>query len=309
MRRSLVFLLLLACTTARLPAQANAAAPGADLREARSTLLAADAAASDSTARAGLAEGFTAMLAGDAIYLHPGAVVMRGREAIRAFLAAQASTAGTSLRWQPLRAGVSADGRAGYTWGVSVVTVPGADGAPVTRFGRYISFWRRGGDGRWKVAANVQIRPGSRAPLQTPAGWSAGAVPDTGRGGARAKLEQADRDFAAMGAQRGPGPAFAAFADPGAVTFSQQLNFGPAEIGAGFDPNDGSHWAWAPVASGAAESGDLGFTVGQAEISAPDERGQAQTFHSKYLTIWHRQEGGGYRYLVDGGNARPAPNP
>jgi ketosteroid isomerase-like protein len=309
MRRAFVAAVLAVTFAAPVRAQAPSSAAGTDPRQAQAALLAADAAASDTTARAGLADGFTAMLAGDAVYLHPGAVVMRGREAIRAFLAAQAPTATTSLRWTPLRAAVSADGHAGYTWGVSVVTVQGADGAPVTRFGRYISFWRRAADGAWKVAAHVQIRPGSRVPLQAPAGWSAGALPDTGKGGARSRMEQADRDFAAMGGQRGPGPAFAAFADSGAVTFGQQLNFGPAEIGAGFDAGDGSHWAWGPVASGAAESGDLGFTVGQADISAPDEHGQTQTFHTKYLTVWHRQPDGTYRYLVDGGNARPAPNP
>ena len=308
MRRAFAAALLLSSLAApSLHAQAPAAAN--DARQAQASLVAADAAASDSTAKAGLADGFTSMLADDAVYLHPGAVVMRGRDAVRAFLAAQAPTATTVLRWTPERAEVSIDGKAGYTWGTSVVTVQGADGQPVTRFGRYISFWRRGADGRWKVAANVQIRPGSRVPLQTPAGWSPGAVPDTGRGGARSRMEQADRDFAAMAGRRGPGPAFATFADPRAVTFGQTLRFGPQEIGAGFDPADRDHWVWGPVASGAAESGDLGFTVGQADIAGTDEHGQPATFHSKYLTIWHRQPDGTYKYLADGGNQRPATNP
>jgi ketosteroid isomerase-like protein len=301
MRRTLAACLISLAAAAPLAAQT--AAPGP--QEAETLLVRADLAWSDTTARTGLADGFVAMLADDAVYLHPGADVMRGRDAIRAFLAAQPSTAGTVLRWNPLRAGVSRDGQAGYTQGVTVVTAPGADGTPVTRFGRYITFWRRGADGKWMVAASMQARQPSREPLVTPAGRSRGTIPDTAHGGAATMMERADRAFAAMGAARGSEAAFTAFAAPDAVSINAMISVGPAEIGGNLH-GDTSRWAWGPVLSGASPDGDLGFTAGEAAITGAGPDGREQTRYSKYLTIWRRQPDGSYKFLTDGGNGRPA---
>ena len=57
---------------------------------------------------------------------------------------------------------------------------------------------------------------------------------------------------------------------------------------------------WAPVWGEVAGSGDLGCTVGEATITARQS-------YSKYLTIWKRQAGGAWKFVADGGNARPAP--
>jgi hypothetical protein len=61
-------------------------------------------------------------------------------------------------------------------------------------------------------------------------------------------------------------------------------------------------WRWHPVAAGTARSGDLGWTVGEAVI-AP-RSGQPE--YSKYLTVWVRQPEKPVKFLLDGGNARPA---
>ena len=60
-----------------------------------------------------------------------------------------------------------------------------------------------------------------------------------------------------------------------------------------------------PVRSFVAQSGDLGATVGEAEISVPN----APVLFSKYLTVWQKQADGSIKFVVDGGNARPAPPP
>lgn len=57
---------------------------------------------------------------------------------------------------------------------------------------------------------------------------------------------------------------------------------------------------WTPVATYIADSGDLGCTVGEASV-----RGRGS--YSKYLTIWKRQPDGRWKFVADGGNARPAP--
>lgn len=62
-----------------------------------------------------------------------------------------------------------------------------------------------------------------------------------------------------------------------------------------------------PVTSGASAAGDLGFTVGEAEITGKGPDGAPRTSYPKYLTIWRRQADGSYLYETDSGNARPAP--
>jgi hypothetical protein len=54
------------------------------------------------------------------------------------------------------------------------------------------------------------------------------------------------------------------------------------------------------VSAGAAPSGDLGWTVGEAVITAKD----GERSYSKYLTVWTNR-GGVIRFLLDGGNGRP----
>jgi ketosteroid isomerase-like protein len=62
---------------------------------------------------------------------------------------------------------------------------------------------------------------------------------------------------------------------------------------------------WHPVAGEVARSGDLGFTVGNAVFTGRSLDGSPQVRYSKYLTVWKRQRDGSWRYVVDGGNARP----
>lgn len=253
------------------------------------TLMAADLAWADSV-RGGGGAAFAGGLAEDAIYLYPQAPLMRGRAVIAAFLAGRATP---RMTWQPLRVVVSSDGSAGATWGVTAST---GGGAPT--LGRYITWWRREGTA-WRAVA-VMHTDGSDAPVDAAVG--ATFRPDTaGSAGARGAAEQADRAFAADAGARGAGEAFRAAAAPDAMMFGGpgMLRLGPDEIRAGFAGP--ASWAWGPVASGAAASGDLAFTVGEAEIRA----GQS-VFHSKYLTIWRRQPDGSWKFITDGGNGRPA---
>jgi ketosteroid isomerase-like protein len=53
---------------------------------------------------------------------------------------------------------------------------------------------------------------------------------------------------------------------------------------------------WAPIASG--KSGDLGFTVGKATFTAARPQ---DSWHSTYVTIWHRQADGSWKVLFDTG--------
>jgi ketosteroid isomerase-like protein len=272
----------------------------------RGELLAADLAWSDSARSQGFAEGFTSALAADVVYLHPGAPVVRGASNVRALLAAQPAA---RVRWQPLRVIVSADGSAGASFGVTTRSAEGE----AAGFGRYIAYWRHDPTG-WRVAAVMLTSPpaGAAPTPEAAASFQPDTVGSAASGDrpsvrARAAAERADRDFAADAGVRGAGPAFERAAAPGAITFSGAgpLRLGPAEIGAAFGGGPPSQWAWRPVASEAADSGDLAFTVGTSEITGPGPNGP-QTSYGKYLTIWQRQPDGTWKYVTDGGNPRPA---
>jgi len=77
---------------------------------------------------------------------------------------------------------------------------------------------------------------------------------------------------------------------------------GVAEALAGWTPGDTLDWA--PLLGHAAASGDLGYTVGAAVHRV---EGKPATY-TKYLTIWIRLPDGSWRFVLDGGNARPAPS-
>ncbi len=120
----------------------------------------------------------------------------------------------------------------------------------------------------------------------------------------------ADSEFAALAGQEGAEQAFTAFAADDAVTFSPRegLTRGPEAIGRGVrDDGAPSRWRWWPVAAGGSEGGDLGFTVGEAEIRPGDASGDGAVYYGKYLTLWRRDAAGRVGFLADGGSSRPIP--
>jgi ketosteroid isomerase-like protein len=53
----------------------------------------------------------------------------------------------------------------------------------------------------------------------------------------------------------------------------------------------------------AAASGDLGVTIGTAEIQIGS--GPNDVFFSKYMSVWKRQPDGSIKFVADGGSGRP----
>lgn len=249
----------------------------------RATLLAADRAHARSP-------DFLSAFADDATYLHPGAALVRGREAIRGVLAG----APGPVTWTPEYADVSDDGTLGYTYGWTHL----AD-----QQGKYLACWRRRANAPWRIVAYARttLSAGTTTPLPPPD--IVPAQPVRGRPDSH-ELLSADSAFAAMSVAWGAKAAFLAFAADGAVTLgagSAPMNRGREAIAAAFAdfPTD-AVLEWSPVAAVMAGSGDLGCTVGEAAVTA-------RHWYSKYLTVWKRQPDGAWKFVADGGNARPAP--
>src|SRR2546423_14352321 len=107
--------LLLACT-AFLLAQV-------DLREERAGLLAADSAFALRASQA-LLPAFRDMLDEDVIFLDPGERTLFDKAGVLAMLASDGVSAAATQEWWAVRVHVSADGGAGYTFGLSSMTGP-----------------------------------------------------------------------------------------------------------------------------------------------------------------------------------------
>lgn len=108
---------------------------------------------------------FLAFWADDGAVFPPGAPIATGKVAIRAEWAALLSDKEAALNWSPVRAEVARSGDLGYTWGTYVLTRT-RDGKEVSRrTGKYLTIWRRGTDGTWRVVADI----GSPDPPPEPA--------------------------------------------------------------------------------------------------------------------------------------------
>ncbi|MDH4348170.1 MAG: nuclear transport factor 2 family protein [Gemmatimonadota bacterium] len=275
----------------------------------QASLIAAEAAASGLAAEAGLGPALVAVGADDLVLVYPGAPVLSGRETVRQFLASQPDTGSQRLHWVPLHAEASSDGTFGVTYGVTGISSRAPDGDSAIRFGKYLSAWVRTPAG-WRLAAHAQLHLVDPSAVTVPPGFMAPSPPPPDWARASTAFALADSEFAALAGREGAVVAFTAYAAADAVTFPANglLTRGPVAIGrAVADEGLPSHWRWRPVAVGGSDRGDLGFTVGEAEIRSGDAAGEGAVYYGKYLTLWRRDADGAYRFLADGGNSRPVP--
>ncbi|HEY2376915.1 MAG TPA: DUF4440 domain-containing protein [Gemmatimonadaceae bacterium] len=312
MRTRRIIVLLLPLLTACLLHHAEE--PQAPLRSAtRDSLLAADAARGEAATHDGLATAASAWLDSNVVYLRGGAPILYGRAAAIQILS-EAAPERTTYQWRPLGGGSSRDGQGGYTFGVATTAVPNAEGAPSVRLDRYLAVWHRGPDQVWRIVAyadvggptpgpSVQVPPAEFPPLL--------ALPRGRRADAVSQVREADSAFALAADLQGTGIAFASFVAPQGVVFSgSEIVIGTDAVRALYDEQQraGGTLNWRPVYADAVESGDLGWTVGEYVFTGRGANGSVVQRFGKYLTIWKKQPGGEWRFVVDGGNQSPTPN-
>jgi len=106
----------------------------------------------------------------------------------------------------------------------------------------------------------------------------------------------AERAFAADGYERGVKLSFLAYSAADAVIFNPEPVNAHQTFEAAPDQNlsePRAHLVWWPLYAGISSSGDLGFTTGPYAIDQ-DRRGH-------YFTIWKKQAGGEWKWVLDAG--------
>ena len=281
---------------------------------ARDTLLLVDAARGDSATAKGFAAAALEWLDPGVVYLRAGAPILYGIAAVQNIVGAGAPE-GATFRWQPLGGGIAADGRTGYSYGIAVTaTLPAAETArsPAVRLDRYLAFWRRGADGRWRIAAYSDVGgPAVPSEVTIPTELAPSlSLPRGRRAEAVRQVREADSAFALAADLQGTGIAFSSYVAPqGVVFWGSEVVTGTEAVRAVYDAQQraGGTLNWRPVYADAAESGDIGMTVGESVFTGRGPTGAAVQRFGKYLTIWKRQPDGNWRFVVDGGNQSPTP--
>jgi ketosteroid isomerase-like protein len=218
-----------------------------------------------------------------------------------------------TYRWQPLGGEVSRDGKSGYTFGVAAVGISTGSATPIVRLDRYLAFWRRSADGVWRVAAYSEVGslpvPAETQPTTSELAPTL-ALPRGRRAEAAQQVREADSAFSLAADLQGTGVAFSSFVAPQGVVFAgTELVVGTDAVKAFYDDQQraGGALNWRPVFADATDSGDLGMTVGEYVFTGHGPTGAIVQRFGKYLTIWKRQPGGEWRFVVDGGSGSPTP--
>jgi ketosteroid isomerase-like protein len=81
--------------------------------------------------------------------LVPNAPMATGKEALTKAIANDFAQGNTT--WHPNKVGVARSGELGYTSGTTALTFKDASGKIVTSKGNYLTVWKKGADGSWKV--------------------------------------------------------------------------------------------------------------------------------------------------------------
>jgi ketosteroid isomerase-like protein len=241
----------------------------------------------------------TAMFADDVVIPTsvPAPGFVRGKAQAAEALKANPDNLQGRLQWAPIRGGVSADGRHGFTFGYMTLTSAEGKVSPV----KYVAYWIKEAVG-WRVAvykrALADQSPTTRGvlPPALPAQLVAPVADRATIDQYRASLEAAEKAFSDEAQKIGLGPAFAKHGSADAVNVGPRTSptfvISAAEIGKSVGA--GSEGQPSPVSWAAdegaivASSGDLGVTFGYIRQNTPPPPGRPAAV--PFITIWRRAD-------------------
>jgi len=122
---------------------------------------------------------------------------------------------------------------------------------------------------------------------------------------AAAEIMQADKDMNELASKEGFNKALLMYADDSVIKPQE------GELPVIGKHNLEKYWAnkpdtkdisWQPYKAEAANSGELGYTIGNWKYATKDT-----VMYGYYYTIWKKQPDGKWKFTVDGGNNTPKP--
>jgi ketosteroid isomerase-like protein len=203
-----------------------------------------------------------------------------------------------TLQWKSLLADISAAGDLGYTHG---------------RFerpagsGYYLTIWKKTPGGNWKVAFSqglVLIKGLNQKPIGKQID-PAKADPVT------RQVLATEKAFSDYSVKHGTSEAFYRFiADNGMAlspagpprtkeTFAKAIAEAKKKKETGASK---SKLEWQALFSDVSASGDMAYNYGTYDYSITDAQGRTQVSHGYFVTVWKKQPGSGWKFLLDGGN-------
>lgn len=120
-------------------------------------------------------------------------------------------------------------------------------------------------------------------------------------------LKATDRAFSQLSLDKGMAAAFLEYADEEVIKLNhnQFAIRGKAELEKWLgEGEEDFKLEWKPLAAEIAASQDLGYTFGCWRLRSAD----GSFRYGEYVTVWKRQDGGNWKFVLDGGNPTP-PNP
>jgi ketosteroid isomerase-like protein len=278
-------------------------AAGRSARADVEALLAADRAFSAAAAHApSAADGVAAMFDAEIVAPFPGHGLVAGRDAVVAAFRAVPGFGEPGISWAPVRAGISADGSQGFSFGF--LTLAGGD--PARRSRKYLAYWVHRPRG-WRVVA---YRTVARQPGEVSTAMLAPSLPGFAareRRDARlietqrASLAAAEHSFSDRAQQVGLRVAFREYGREDAMNMYRGAGFdlGLDAITGNFDANETvSPVSWSTERSFVASSGDLGVSIGTIRQNHPGADGRPNSF--PFFTVWRRDRPDApWRYIAE----------
>jgi ketosteroid isomerase-like protein len=154
---SLAMLLLGGCTVATRPAF--------DATTESAKLLQRDAEWANLATAGKDVEKIISYWTDDAVLMQSGQPPVEGKPALRAFVTSSLAAPGFKIHWVSQKPTFSPDGRLAYMRSTTEMTVPGANGAPMTLHVQGYTVWRIDGDGQWRCVVDIGTdMPNAAAP-------------------------------------------------------------------------------------------------------------------------------------------------
>ncbi|HLP57194.1 MAG TPA: DUF4440 domain-containing protein, partial [Candidatus Deferrimicrobium sp.] len=218
----------------------------------------------------------------------------------------------SGFKWEPLVAGISAAGDLAYTHGryelpTAVnkgVDKTGAVSKQEINYGYYATIWKKEADGNWKVAFSqglVLLKGLNQKPLEE-------QLDPVKVDGVTREVLATERAFSDYSSANGQPAAFYHYIDDNGIALGAagapktKADFARAvEKAAKQNQPRAGKLEWEPLYSYVASSGDMAYNFGTYVYTLNSE-GNAQAGRGYFLTVWKKEPGKGWKFVLDCGN-------